>query len=118
MRTFTSILIASSLLIAAPAIAGTGHEHGPGGSHTSGPITSEIAVKRAEKQVQTLITKGKLDKSWASVKSVGATQKDFGKGPEWIVSFKNDKEADPAKQTLYVFYTLNGSYIASNFTGN
>lgn len=117
MQLLTSVLIASSLLTSSPAMAGTGHEHGPGGSHTSGPITSETAIKRAEKQLQTLVTKGKLEKSWASVKSTGATQKDFGKGPEWIVSFKNDKEADASKQTLYVFYTLKGSYIASNFTG-
>lgn len=29
----------------------------------------------------------------------------------------NRQEKDAAKQTLYVFYTLNGSYLASNFTG-
>lgn len=117
MRKITSILVASSFLFTMPAMASGGHEHGPGGSHASGQITSDTAVKRAEKQVKALVTKGKLDKSWVAAKSAGATQKDFGKGPEWVVSFKNDKEADTAKQTLYVFYTLNGAYVASNFTG-
>ena len=117
MRKLTSILLASSLLCALPAMAGKGHEHGPDGSHMSGPITSETATKRASKHVKTLVEKGKLDKSWAVVNATGATQKDFGMGPEWVVSFKNAQESDPAKQTLYVFYTVNGAYIASNFTG-
>ena len=117
MRKISSALIVSSLLLASPAMAGTGHEHGPGGSHSHGPITSEAAVKKAEKQVRTLIGKGKLDQSWADAKLVESRQKDFGKGPEWVVSIRNEKEKDASKQTLYVFYTQNGSYLASNFTG-
>lgn len=117
MRTISSVLFVSSLLLASPTMAGAGHEHGPGGSHTHGPITSDAAVKKAEKQVKALIERGRLDKSWSEAKLVESVQKDFGKGQEWVVSFKNDKEKDTAKQTVYVFYTLNGSYLATNFTG-
>lgn len=117
MRTISTVLLISSFLLASPVMAGAGHEHGPGGSHAHGPISSDAAVKRAEKQVKSLVQKGKLDKSWSAAKLVESVQKDFGKGQEWVVSFKNDQEKDTTKQTLYVFYTLNGSYLATNFTG-
>ena len=74
------------------------------------------ALKKAEGQVKSLIERGKLDKSWSGIKAAEATQKDFGKGQEWVVTFKNEK-AEAGKQTLYVFYTLTGNYLASNFTG-
>jgi Family of unknown function (DUF6488) len=118
MRKIATTLLLSTLLCAMPALAGDGHEHGPGGSHSHGPITSDAAIKKAERQVKAIVARGKLDKSWRDVQSAGAAQKDFGNGPEWIVTFKNDTVSDPAKQTLYVFYTLNGAYVASNFTGN
>jgi hypothetical protein len=117
MRNISTALLVSSLLLASPVMAGAGHEHGAGGSHSVGPITSDAAVKKAEKQVKSLVEKGKIDKSWSEAKMVESKQADFGKGQEWVVTFKNDKEKDTAKQTLYVFYTLNGSYLATNFTG-
>lgn len=117
MRNISTALLVSTLVCAAPAFAGAGHEHGPGGSHSHGPISSDAAVKKAEKQVKTLIARGKLDKTWTDAKVIGATQKDAGQGPEWIVTVKNEKASDPAKQTLYVFYTANGNYLATNFSG-
>lgn len=32
-------------------------------------------------------------------------------------TFKNPAEKDAAKQTLYMFYALNGNFIGANFTG-
>lgn len=117
MRTFSSALLVSCLLLASPVMAAGGHEHGPGGSHAQGPITSDAAVMKAVAQVKSLIQKGKLDNSWSEAKLLESKQKDFGRGQEWVVSFKNAKEKDTAQQTLHVFYTLNGSYLATNFTG-
>lgn len=117
MRNISIVLLASTLFCAAPAIAGTGHEHGPGGSHSHGPISGDAAIAKAQKHVKTLVARNKLDKSWADAKATGATQKDFGKGAEWVVTVKNEKAGDAAKQTLYVFYTVDGTYIASNFDG-
>ena len=116
MRTISTALVFSAVLLGSPAFAGTGHEHGPGGSHTHGPITAATAIKKAEGQVKSLIERSKLDKSWSGIKATEATQKDFGKGQEWVVTFKNEK-AEAGKQTLYVFYTLTGNYLATNFTG-
>ena len=117
MRIISTAVLASTLFLTFPAFSGAGHEHGPGGSHTHGPISAAAAIKKAEGQVKSLIERGKLDKSWSSIKAAEASQKDFGKGSEWVVTFKNDKETDPTKQTLYVFYTVNGTYLATNFTG-
>ncbi len=75
------------------------------------------AAPPARQKVAQLAKKGKIDKSWASASSVGAEKKDFGKGEEWVVTFRNDKVQDKSKQILYVFYSLDGHYIAANFTG-
>lgn len=117
MRHISTLLLVSALVCAGPAIAGAGHDHNPDGSHAVGPINSGAAIKRAELHVNSLVERGKLDKSWKGAKSTGAAQQDFGKGPEWVVSFKNDKVSEADKQKLYVFYTLSGHYLATNFTG-
>lgn len=117
MRTFSTLILVSTLVCAGPVMAGAGHDHNPDGSHAVGPINSGAAIKRAELHVNSMVKRGKLDKSWEGAKSTGATQQDFGKGPEWVVSFKNDKVSDVEKQNLYVFYTLTGHYLATNFTG-
>lgn len=116
MRNISTVLLVSSLLFASPVMAGAGHDHG-GGGHSHGPVSSEVVVKKATEKVKSLAESGKLDKSWAEVKASGATQKTFSHDPEWVVTFKNEKENDATKQTLYMFYTLDGSYIATNFTG-
>lgn len=117
MRNVSTVLLVSSLLFASPVMAGAGHDHGSGG-HSHGPISSEGVIKKATDQVKSLVESGKLDKSWADAKPSGATQKTFAHDPEWVVTFKNKKVSDVTKQTLYLFFTLDGAYIATNFTGN
>ena len=111
------IIIAVTLctlsLMTAPAFSGSGHEH----SHTQEPISEERAKQEASKQVAALVSKRKVDKSWSGIKPAKAYQKTFKKGPEWVVEFANSAASDKAKQTLYLFYTLDGHYMAANFTG-
>ncbi len=116
MNNISSALLVSSLLLTSPVMAGSGHDHGKGG-HTHGPISSEGVIKKATKQVKSLAERGKLDKNWAGIKAEGATQKTYSNETEWVVTFKDDKVSEPEKQTLYIFFTLDGSYIAANFTG-
>lgn len=97
--------------------AGSGHDHG-GGGHAHSMVSSELAMEMATQKVQQLVSAGKLDATWSAVTASGAEQKAFAKGPEWVVTFKNDKVADATKQTLYVFMSLDGHYIAANYTGN
>ena len=107
--------IVSSLLTVVPAFAGEGHTHGPGG-HTHG-LSMVKVTEMAVAQVKSLVERGKIDKSWIDVPPAKTQKQAYDSGTEWVVTFKNDKVADPAKQTLYVFYTFGGKYLATNFTG-
>ncbi len=107
------VMLCALSLVTAPAFSGAGHEHSP----SQEPISKEKAKQEATKQVAHLVSKGKVDKSWSGIKPAKAYQKTFKKGPEWIVEFVNSAVSDKTKQTLYLFYTLDGHYLAANFTG-
>ena len=101
-------------------LAGSGHSHDADGghSHAHAPISSEEAASRASKVLKQLADTGKIDSTWSGLKAASMNQKLFSKGPEWVITFKNDTVADATKQTLYLFFTLDGHYIAANYTGN
>ena len=94
-----------------------GHSHDDG-EHGHGDMTSEKASQKAVRKLADLIDHGKLDRSWEGRMPERVEKKAFAKGPEWVVSFRNDSIADTSQQTLYIFFTLDGRYIASNFSGN
>lgn len=112
----------STLILATSAHAGTGHSHDKDGGHsnhghTHGEMNAEKASAKATHTMQNMVKRGVIDKSWASVQAAKAEKKSFSKGDEWVVSFKNDKIGDKEKQVLYIFYSLDGHYIAANYTG-
>ena len=94
-----------------------GHSHGDEHSHSHDLVNEDQAKKVASKNVARLAKKGKIDKSWTSVKPSSAEQKKFGKNVEWVVVFNNKNIKDSQKQTLYVFVSLSGKYIAANHSG-
>ena len=100
------------------AIAGTGHSHDEDGGHSMGPISSEAAGSEAMKKVHSLAQAGKIDASWSGIKPSSVEQKTYAKGPEWVVIFHNTQVSDKTKQSLYLFYSLDGHYIAANYTGS
>lgn len=120
MKTITTLIIMASLFIAAPGIAGVGHKHDEDGghSHSHGTISGEEAAIRASMKIEQLIEKGKIPASWSSLNASSVEKKSFSQGPEWVVVFKNPKVSDAAKQTLYIFFSMDGHYIAANYTGN
>ncbi|MEW8042478.1 MAG: DUF6488 family protein [Candidatus Thiodiazotropha endolucinida] len=95
--------------------AGEGHDHGHGHSH--GPATEDRAIKIATNVVSNIANKGIIEESWKSVRATKAEQKEFSGKKEWVVIFKNDKVTDAAKQKLYIFLSLEGKYLAANYTG-
>lgn len=115
MKKLIAIITLPALIFSTQLWAGGSHADGH--SHSHGPISSETAISKAKAKVSALSKSGKLDSSWNSVKDIQASKKDFGKGMEWVVSFKNPQISDNKKQTLYVFFTLNGRYLATNYTG-
>lgn len=114
-KIITAVTFCALTLAASPVFSSPG---GPGHEHSQGPISEQAAQEKAAKQVANLVSKGKIDPSWNSIKPTKAYQKTFEKGAEWVVEFVNSAATDKAKQTLYVFYTLDGHYLATNFTGN
>jgi hypothetical protein len=113
MRIQTIIFSLALSLFSAVAFAGAGHDHG----HSHDPVTQSKAEAIAAKSVSRLVEKGKIDTSWKAVTVAKSEKKKFGGETEWVVSFKNDKVSDPSKQTLYIFLTLGGEYLAANYTG-
>ena len=100
--------------IAVPAFAGGAEDcHFHGSKIASQETVTGCAIKRQ----QTLITSGKIDKSWQAIKPATFEQVDGQHGKEWKVTFKDPAAADQAKQTLYMFFTAQGNFIAVNFTG-
>lgn len=120
MKNLTKIyLLIAAFGFVAPVYAGAGHSHDKDGghSHSSGPISEEKAKSKATRTMQNLASRGVINKSWTSSKLIKAEKKSFSKGPEWVISFNNESVKDKAKQTLYIFYSLDGHYIATNYTG-
>lgn len=97
-----------------PALANEG-----GGCHFHGntPAKEATVVGCAVQRKDTLIASGKIDPLWKVLKYDKVEQVDGKKGKEWKVTFKDPAAKDKAKETLYVFFTLPGNFIAANFSG-
>ena len=113
MRNIIFCLLIYLFVSVAPVYAGPGHSHGP-----ATPISENDAVQTATKIVSLIVQKGKIDKSWAAVKSAQVEKKKNQYGHEWVVTFNNPKEADLSRQVLYVFLSLDGQYLGANFSGS
>jgi hypothetical protein len=62
-----------------------------------------------------LVGSGKLDESWETdLANVGITNRQKGGNTEYVVSFQRSA-GDP--KTVYIFFTADGKYSGSNFTG-
>lgn len=116
MKKIISIASLVATLSFAPAAFSGG---GGGGCHFHGnaPIKESILTGCANEQKDALISNGKIDASWKAVKLDKAETVEGKSMKEWKLTFKNLAEKDATKQTLYMFYSLTGNFIAANFTG-
>jgi hypothetical protein len=99
---------------ATPALADEGskcHFHG------SKPAAESSVLGCANERKAALIKQGKLEASWSDIQPGKPEQIDGKKGKEWKLTFKNPAAKDKAKETLYMFYTLPGNFVAANHTG-
>ncbi len=115
MKAIITICVLSSLLFGAPAMAGSGHDHGH--SHAHDPVNKATAEKNASDIIASLLMKNIIENSWASIKATSVEKKAINGSQEWVVIFNNEKISDKEKQTLYVFLSIAGEYIAANYTG-
>lgn len=102
-------------LLAAPAVqadeGGNCHFHG------KKPAAETVVKDCADKRKAALVKAGKLDASWQNVKLEKAELVDGKKGKEWKLSFKNPAASEVSKQTLYLFFSQPGNFIAANHSG-
>ncbi|KDB53670.1 hypothetical protein X805_07520 [Sphaerotilus natans subsp. natans DSM 6575] len=110
-----SALSAAALLFAPAAHAGADascHFHG------SKPAAEATVVGCATQYKNQLVAGSKVDKSWQDIaKPEKVEQIEGKKGKEWRITFRNPAVTDKAKDTLYLFYSLPGNFIAANHTG-
>ena len=86
--------------------------------HGSKPAAEATVIQCATQYKDKLVEGGKLEKSWQAVTKVDKLEQVDGKrSKEWKLSFKNATATDKTKDTLYLFYTLPGNFIAANHTG-
>ena len=113
--TFVAAGLAASLFSSTGAFAGADancHFHG------SKAAAQATVIQCATQYKDKLVEGGKLEKSWQAVSKVDKLEQVDGKrSKEWKLSFKNPAAADKSKDTLYLFYTLPGNFIAANHTG-
>ena len=118
MKKFISIAFTASLstalLFAPAAFAGGGgscHFHG------NAPAKETVVVGCAKGQLETLVSKAKIEASWKSVSLDKAETVDGKSTKEWKLTFKNPAATEANKKTLYMFYSLSSNFIGANFTG-
>jgi hypothetical protein len=86
--------------------------------HGSKPAAQATVVQCAVQYKDKLVEGGKLEKSWQTVSQTASIEQVDGKrSKEWKLSFKNPSATDKSKDTLYLFYTLPGNFVAANHTG-
>lgn len=117
MNKFSALTLALSLgaLTSLPAHAGADascHFHG------NKPAAEATVLTCAVQYKDRLVSGGKLEKSWQTVtQATKVEQVDGQRAKEWKLTFKNPNATDKAKDTLYLFYSLPGNFIAANHTG-
>lgn len=108
------LTITLSLFTAASAFAGGNHFHPKQMVKCEADKCTETQIKEAlPKAITYLADWKKIDSAWAKAKIESIGQKEFKKGPEWVVTLKNE-----ANEVRYVFFTLDGYVAGSNTTGN
>jgi len=81
-------------------------------------VDSKTASKNAKHVISEIIKMKKLNGSWAGIDAVSAEKKMGKKNEEWVVTFNNENIENNDEQTIYIFLTLDGHYIAANYTGS
>lgn len=111
---FIAAALVSTLIATPAAMAAEGsscHFHG------NKTASEAVVTQCADQRKASLVKAGKLDASWQAVKLDKAELVEGQKGKEWKVTFKNPAVTDAVKQTLYIFFSQPGNFIAANHTG-
>jgi hypothetical protein len=93
----------------------TGLVFAHGGKKHADSFTALQALQEGTDLFNQLVGSGKLDESWETdLANVGITNRQKGGHTEYVVSFQRST-GDP--KTVYIFFSADGKYSGSNFTG-
>lgn len=81
------------------------------------PAKQETVLVKSKQKINQLIDKKKLNANLGIMQHSTMEKKKYKHGTEWMITYENKGIEDKTKQTLYMFYSLNGHYITANFTG-
>ena len=94
----------------------TAQVYGHGGKTHGSSFTALQALQKATGLYGKLVASGKLTESWETdLKKVDIANRQKGDQREYVVSFERSA-GDPT--TVYIFFTADGKYSGSNFTGD
>lgn len=100
-------------LLSVSALAGGSHFHPKKIAKCTEKVCTEEQIKSAVPSAITYLADWKrIDSAWAKAKIESVGKKEFKKGPEWVVTLKNE-----ANEVRYVFFGLDGFVTGSNATG-
>jgi hypothetical protein len=89
--------------------------HGHGGITHSSSFTALQALQKATELYDKLVATGKLAESWETdLQKVDISKRQKGVQWEYVVSFERSA-GEPDR--VYIFFTAEGKYSGSNFTG-
>jgi hypothetical protein len=112
-RSFLRSIAALAALFAILSVTGSVFAHGGKGHANS--FTALQALQKSTDLFNQLVGSGKLGESWEiDLANVGITNRRKGGHTEYVVSFQRSA-GDP--KTVYIFFTADGKYSGSNFTG-
>lgn len=80
------------------------------------PLEKNEIVERANKIINMAIEQNQLEFSWKEAKIIDAKILENKEGGQWFVQYNNPKVTGNDKD-LYIFFSLDGKYIAMNHTG-
>lgn len=108
MRLAVFALAAAVGSLTAPAIAHPGgHDDEYRPQRRSIPETAKEAVIR-------LVTQAKLPMTWSKAKLVKSELRRRDGVQQWVVTFQNLAERNPAKRMLYVILNTDGVFLSAN----
>ena len=104
----TLLIIGTLLFVTSPGLGHGGKEH-------ASSFTALKALQKATELYDKLVASGKLSENWEiDLVKVDISNREKGGQKEHVVAFQR-KTGEPDK--VYIFFSADGKYAGSNFTG-
>lgn len=116
LRKFFRMLIVCGLILSATGIRQVAPVWAHGGeSHGENAFTALKAFQKGVTLYDRLIAEGRIEESWETdLQSASVAVGKNGEKQEYVIRF-NRSSGEPA--SVYFFFTMEGEYSGSNFTG-